>query len=254
MIRMSIGDKDIEAMVDTGASDCFLSEEIWEELDYKHIWDTDNQEHGRTVKFGDKSKANIITTAKLRCLIEGVVIYYEFHVVKNLSRPVIVGRNLLKDLQAVIKTSEGKVTLFTGNPVSCVERCTLKAWQEMVVKVKPWRSLEKGGSRTVLLEPSNLARVAVERAVNYVEKIWYMRIANFSDLMVYLDTDDIIAYAKKGKVAPLDLSEINRTLGLPAVQKRVGGEKGGKELLELKVAKTQEEQEKSTHGLQFKRI
>ena len=89
-------------MVDTGASNCFISKKVRDEISEEAIWDTIILGE-KTVRFGDRTQSRIQETIRLRCSFDGIYVYYDFHVMETLAHPIIIGQDLLRDLQAEIQ-------------------------------------------------------------------------------------------------------------------------------------------------------
>ena len=199
--------------MDTGASDCFVSQELRNTLSPDAVYDVVSG-GGQMVRVGNKNQCPIQETIKLRCSLDGIVIYYHFHVMKTLAHPLILGRNLLHDLKAEITAETRKVRVFQGNPVSVRRGLCLKSRQEQIVAVEPWESLKANEGDTVTLEPSGLTIAAVEYALNYANGNWWLKVANLTDEMIFLDRNDVIAYVNGVNVPPLDMRAVRRMLNL----------------------------------------
>ena len=200
-------------MVDTGASNCFISKEVREQIPPEAIWDTLLPEE-KTVRFGDRTHSRIHETIRLRCSFDGVYVYYNFHVMETLAHPIIIGRDLLRDLQAEVQAAQGTVSLFNGNPVSVTKGVHIMPMEEQIVQVKPWNEIKSEKADTVRLELSGISVAGVEYAINYTNQNWWVKVANLTEHVIYLDKNDIIAYAQEVEVAPLDLETVRDVLGM----------------------------------------
>ena len=210
---MMIEGEEHRGMVDTGASDCFISKTVRDQLPEEAIWDS-TLKLDKTVRFGDSTRSAILETIRLRSSFEGIVVYYDFHVMENLAHSIIIGRNLLTDLRAEIKPAYNKVKLFEGNPVSVKQGVFIKPMEEKIVPVISWCSINAEQGEVVRIEPSGLSIAGVENVINYAQSPWWLKVANLTDHMIYLDRHDVIAYVEPAEVEPLDLRNIQETLHL----------------------------------------
>ena len=110
-LELVIEGDEYQGMVDTGASNCFISKEVRDQLPPEAIWDILLPEE-KTARFGDRTHSRIHETIRLRCSFDRVYVYYNFHVMETLAHPIIIGRDLLRDLQAEVKAAQGTVSLF----------------------------------------------------------------------------------------------------------------------------------------------
>ena len=66
----------------------------------------------------------------------------------------------------------------------------------------------------VRLEPSGISIARVEHALNYTNRKWWIKVANLTEQVIYLDRNDVIAYVSEAKVEPLDTRVVNDILKL----------------------------------------
>ena len=132
-LELVIEGEEYQGMVDTGASNCFISKEVRDQLPPEAIWDTLLPEE-KTVRFGDRTHSRIHETIRLRCSFDGIYVYYNFHVMETLAHPIILGRDLLRDLQAEVQAAQGTVSLFNGNPVSVTKGVHILPMEEQIVQ------------------------------------------------------------------------------------------------------------------------
>ena len=64
------------------------------------------------------------------------------------------------------------------------------------------------------MEPSGVSVAVVENAINYSRAPWWVKIANPTEYVIFLDKNDVIAYAKDAEVDPLDIQSILTTLNI----------------------------------------
>ena len=107
---------------------------------------------------------------------------------------------LLRDLRAEVIPAKEKVLIFVGNPVSIIQGTLLKPLEEKLVKVAPWKEIDVKGPEIVRLEPSGLTVAGIEHAINYSQRTWWLKIANFTEHYVFIDRNDVIAYVEEGEV------------------------------------------------------
>ena len=212
-LELVIEGDEYQGMVDTGASNCFISKAVRDQIPTEAIWDILLPEE-KTVRFGDQTHAHIYETIRIRCSFDGIYVYYNFHVMETLAHPIIIGRDLLRDLQAVVQAAEGTVSLFNGNPVSVTKGVHIMPMEEQIVQVKPWNEIPAEKADTVRLEPSGISVAGVEYAINYTNQNWWVKVANLTEHVIYLDRNDVIAYAQEVEIEPLNLSTVRDVLGM----------------------------------------
>ena len=212
-LDMTIEGKEHYCMVDTGASHCFMSSEMREQIPEEAIYDATTLKT-QNVRFGDRTQTNVLETIRLKCGFDGICVYYDFCVMESLTYPIILGRDILRDLQAEIRADKGVITLFNGNPVSVKAGTWIKPLEEQIVIVEPWKEIKAEKRETVTLEPSGITIAGVENAINYANQNWWLRVANFTEQYIYLDRNDIIAYAHEVEASPLDAGVIREVFGV----------------------------------------
>ena len=212
-LKMTIEGEEYQGLVDTGASNCFISQTVRNQLPVEAIWDS-LPVGDRTVRCGNQTHANISETVRIRCNFEGIYVYYNFFVMETLAHPIIIGRDLLKDLKAVVQAAEGIVSLFNGNPVSVVEGIHILPLEERIVPVRPWSKITGERGDAIRLEPSGISIAGVEYALNYADHNWWVKVANLTDHVIYIDKHDVIAYAQEAEVGPLSVQTVREVLGI----------------------------------------
>ena len=85
-LELVIEGEEYQGMVDTGASNCFISKEVRNQLPPEAIWDTLLPDE-KTVRFGDRTHSRIHETIRLKCSFDGIYVYYNFHVMETLAHP-----------------------------------------------------------------------------------------------------------------------------------------------------------------------
>ena len=215
-LEVVIEGEEYRGMVDTGASNCFMSKAVRDSLPAEAIWDTILSED-KSVRCGNQTQAYINETVRIRCSLDGIYVYYNFHIMETLAHPIIIGRDLLRDLQAVVNAAEGTVSLFNGNPVSVTKGVHIMPQEEQIVQVKSWKEIPAEKADTVRLEPSGISIAGVEYAINYTNQNWWVKVANLTEHVIYLDKNDVIAYAQQVEMEPLGLGTVREVLGLRTV-------------------------------------
>ena len=168
-LEVVIGGEEYKGMVDTGASNCFMSRAVRDNIPTEAVWDT-ILATDKSVRCGNRSQAYIYETVRIRCSLGGIYVYYNFHVMETLAHPIIIGRDLLRDLQAVVNAAEGTVSLFNGNPVSVKRGVHIMPREEQIVQVQSWKPIPAEKTDTVRLEPSGISVAGVEYAINYTNQ------------------------------------------------------------------------------------
>ena len=86
------------ALVDTGASDCFMAVEFRAKLPDSCIQDTWEVEKG-TISLAENSSQTILEQLRVKFKLAESTVYYDFSVVDSLCHEVVIGRNLLTVLR-----------------------------------------------------------------------------------------------------------------------------------------------------------
>ena len=72
--------------------------------------------------------------------------------------------------------------------------------EEQIVQVEPWNEIKAENGETVRLEPSGISIAGVEHAINYTNRKWWVKVANLTEQVIYLDKNDVIAYVQEAEV------------------------------------------------------
>ena len=212
-LEMVIEGDEYYGLVDTGASDCFMSKATRDKLPSEAIWDV-YPRCSKMVRLGDSSRGCILETIKLKTSFDGIIVYYEFHIMEEMAHEIILGRNLLRDLRAEVKPAQDRVLLFVGNPVSITQGTLLKPHEEKLVRVAPWETVKGNTDDVIRLEPSGISIAGIEHAINYSQRTWWLKIANFTEHHIFVDRNDVVAYVEWGKVEPLQMDTVRDILEL----------------------------------------
>ena len=126
-----------KALVDTGASDCFMAVEFRAKLPDNCIQDTWQVEKG-TISLADNSSQTILEQIRVKFKLPESTVYYDFSVVDSLCHEVVIGRNLLTVLRSEVSLPGGGIEVFCGNPISSCEYVKLPTGNECITPVAPW--------------------------------------------------------------------------------------------------------------------
>ena len=112
-IMIQAGSEIVRALIDTGASHCFISAECRRGLDASCIHDAFAPLETE-VSLADNSKQRILETVRLQMTIAGSRLYFDFNVVEGLCHPMVIGRNLLTALRSRISLPELRLRFFAA--------------------------------------------------------------------------------------------------------------------------------------------
>ncbi len=130
------------ALIDTGASVCLISEDLWSRLGKPSLDTTDT-----TLQTADGSPLNVLGHVKLDFKLSSLVLSCEFLVSPRLSCDCILGTNFLKDNSCVVDVRKNVLLIgseiihLISQPPNCVslvratERTLIPAFSESVVRV-----------------------------------------------------------------------------------------------------------------------
>ena len=91
-LELEIRGSKVKALVDTGASDCFMSKEIREKLPSETVVDTWRVDKGK-IHLADNSNLAILEQVRIKFKLSGATVCYDFNVVNNLCQLLVIGRN-----------------------------------------------------------------------------------------------------------------------------------------------------------------
>ena len=199
------------ALVDTGASDCFMSYELWRAIRATRDTYILSQEPVE-ICLADKTSQKTWGSARVPLKINNIPMYCSFHIVQGLAHKAIVGRTLLAALRAKPDVYRSHIDVFTDIPISLVEAVHLEPGQEKIVPVSPW-TIPPDHQSEVLCTPSNLTMVCVANAINNsTAKIWYLKLANITDKTITVAPEEVVAYAEVGKIPPISTAGLNTVI------------------------------------------
>ena len=154
----------VEALVDTGASDCIMSKEMREKLPLEMVVDTWRVDKGK-IHLADNSNLTILEQVRVKFKLSEATVCYDFNVVNNLCQPMVVGQNFLTAVEADLSFPGPNCEIFGGNPISVVHEIDVPPNSEMILPVRPWQPTDRDEQGTYC-EPASTAQVMVEACVN----------------------------------------------------------------------------------------
>ena len=163
----------VKALVDTGASDCFMSKEMREKLPLETVVDTWRVDKGK-IHLADDSYLTILEQVRVKFKLSGARVCYDFNVVNNLCQLMVIGRNFLTAVKADLSFPGPNCEIFGGNPISVVHEIDVPPNSEMILPVRPWQPMDRDDQGTYCNPASKaqvMGRVAKEAVEEMVESI-----------------------------------------------------------------------------------
>ena len=184
----------VNCLADTGASDCFISEQCLRSLpDGALVAKTGPAVN--TITTADGSAHRVLSTVRLRFDVHGTIVFYDFHVLPTMSHDVIVGRNLLADLRASAEPHNGKISLFQDVPLVARAASVIPPMSQAVVRVRPKRACSTGGD--VMCTPAHLTQVVVAHGLNTgPPRNWVLQVSNMLDTALTVTPSQVLAYVE----------------------------------------------------------
>ena len=217
-LMIQAGSEKIKALIDTGASDCFISAKCRRGLDASCIHDAFAPLQAE-VSLANNSKQSILETVRLQMTIAGSRLYFDFNVVEGLCHPMVVGRNLLTALRSRVSLPEGIVEVFCGCPVSSRERVILQPGTEAIIRVGPWRTVPVKNGKTVYCAPTTTASVVVEGGVNTAGRPWWLKILNPLEKPLEVRPGDVLAFAEAADAPTPTVNQIENFINQSKLEK-----------------------------------
>ena len=112
-LELEYPDRKIKSLVDTGASDCFISRETRAQKPAKHIINAWQIDQGR-IHLADNSKQIILEQERIRFVLAGTMVCYDLNVVNELCHAMVISQNIL----AAVKTDILHRAIIGGSIVS----------------------------------------------------------------------------------------------------------------------------------------
>ena len=91
-LELEIQGSKIKALVDTGASDCFMSKKMRGKLPQETVIDTWRVDKGK-IHLADNSNLTILEQVQVKFKLSGATVCYDFNVVNNLCQLMVIGQN-----------------------------------------------------------------------------------------------------------------------------------------------------------------
>ena len=155
----------VKALVDTGASDCFMSKQMRERLPLETVVDTWRVDKGK-IHLADNSNLTILEQVRVKFKLSGATVCYDFNVVNNLCQPMVIGQNFLTAVKADLSFPVPNCEIFGGNLISVVHEIDVHPNSEMILPVQPRQPTERN-EQGIYCEPASTAPVMVEACVIY---------------------------------------------------------------------------------------
>ena len=229
-LEIDLSENTIRALVDTGASDCFISKATRNQLPAEQIIDTWKVDEGQ-IQLANNSNIHILEQLRIKFKLAGTTVCYDFNVVDNLCHQMVIGRNFLAAVRADMSFPGPHCEVFGGNPITVVHEIDVPANSEMIIPVKP-KHVTSGEKQGVYCEPAATAMVMVEACVNLPEQTWWIKVMNPQEEAIRINPGDVLAYASEAAIPQVDDSNIPDFLDLtyleqtdvPIALGRVAGE------------------------------
>ena len=229
-LEIDLSENTIRALVDTGASDCFISKATRNQLSNEQIIDTWKVDEGQ-IQLANNSNIHILEQLRIKFKLAGTTVCYDFNVVDNLCHQMVIGRNFLAAVRADMSFPGPHCEVFGGNPITVAHEIDVPANSEMIIPVKP-KHVTSGEKQGVYCEPAATAMVMVEACVNLPEQTWWIKVMNPQEEAIRINPGDVLAYASEAAIPQVDDSNIPEFLDLtyleqtdvPIALGRVAGE------------------------------
>ena len=165
-----------KALVDTGASDCFMSVDFRASLPDSCVQDKWNVEKGK-ISLADNSSQTILEQVRVKFKLAESIVYYDFSVVDSLCHEVVIGRKLLTVIRSEVSLPGGGIEVFCGNPVSFYEYVKIPPGNECIIPVAPWHPVDEG-ENSIYCALAVTAPVIVESCINKPGAMWWLKVMN----------------------------------------------------------------------------
>ena len=191
-----------KALVDTGASDCFMGVEFRAPLPDSCIKDKWEVEKG-TISLADNSSQTILEEIRAKFKLAESTIYYDFSIVDSLYHEVVIGRNLLTVLISEVSLPGDGTEVFCGNPMSSCEYVKIPPWHECIIPVAPWHPVD-ADKNSVYCSSAVTAPVIVESCVNVSGEVCWLKVMNPLKEKQEITVNDVLEFAEKCTTPELD--------------------------------------------------
>ena len=210
-------EKEAKALVDTGASDCFMSKFCKDQIPKECIQDSWTVKKGE-ISLADNSSQNILEQVRCKFSIQESTVFYDFNVVDNLCHSVVIGRNLLTVLRSDLALPGGKVEVFCGNPITSRETVKIPPGNECLIPVTTLRPLVLD-TYIAYCAPAVTASVIVEGCINTVGSEWWIKVMNPLEETQIITPKDVLAFAEECAVPEVNRESIEEFLDLQYISK-----------------------------------
>ena len=210
-------EKEVKALVDTGASDCFMSTLCRNQIPKTCIQDTWKVQKGE-ISLADNSSQVILEQIRCKFSIQGSTVFYDFNIVDSLCHSVVIGRNLLTVLRSDLSLPGGKVEVFCGNPITSQETVRIPPGNECLIPVTTLRPLAID-SYIAYCSPAVTASVLVEGCINTVGSDWWIKVMNPLDETQVITPSDVLAFAEECAVPEVSREQVEEFLDLQYLSK-----------------------------------
>ena len=201
-LELEIPGSKVKALVDTGASDCFMSKDMRGRLPLETVVDTWRVDKGK-IHLADNSNLTILEQVRVRFKLSGATVCYDFNVVNNLCQPMVIGRNFLTAVKDDLSFPGPNCEIFGGNPISVVHEIDVPPNSEMILPVQP-RQPTNGNEQGTFCEPASTAQVMVEACVNLPGQTWWLKVMNPQEQAMRISPGDVLACIAEAAVPKVD--------------------------------------------------
>ena len=211
-LELEIQESKVKALVDTGASDCFMSKEMREKLPSETVVDTWRLDKGK-IHLADNSNLAILEQVPIKFKSSGTTVCYDFEVVNNLCQSMVISRNFLTAVKADLSFPGSNCEIFGGNPISVVHEIDVPPNSEMILPVRPRQSTVRDKYGTYC-EPASTAQVMVEACVNLPGQTWWLKVMNPHEQAIRISPGDVLAYTAEAAVPRVDTGQVPEFLDI----------------------------------------
>ena len=184
-----------KALVDTGASDCFMAAAFRTEFPDSCIQDAWKVEKGE-ISLANNSSQTIVEQVRVRFKLAESTVYYEFNVVDSLCHSIVIGRNLLTVLRSEVSLPGGGIEVFCSNPISSCEYVRIPPGNKCIIPVAPWHPVEPCKESTYC-SPAVKAPVIVEGCINVPGCVWWLKVMDPLEETLEITVNDILGFAEE---------------------------------------------------------
>ena len=206
----------VQMLIDTGASRSCISESFFQRISATLEKAPLINNEPTHLRAANGSNLLVVGTANLKLCIDGLVIFHDFHVVRDLSHKVILGMTFLQECSADISLQHTHLSLFDGlvvtpliteldelNALKLINSVKIPAYTEAVLPVSFNAKQKPGLSCTEPIQSWRSKLIGVARClVNPVGSTTVCRLINLSNRPRYLRRGAVLAY-----LSPVDAND-----------------------------------------------